>query len=174
MGLLDILAILLVLFDIAIAALLAFILILHRWHRPPKASFVTGREGHALAVLSVFCLPALLGGLLFWTREFSVVATASLIICTGLIFCLTLTATLILFSYELNQRWGKIWIKALDLPYVLFVAFGIAPMLSASLVSVQQDHGLINRFGISLLTTAIAIRLAKAIIEVFFAPWISK
>jgi hypothetical protein len=98
-------------------------------------------------------------------------ATVQLLV-TSLVFSLGLTTTLLGRSYELNARFDKAWVKALDFPYLGLALFGLFRLIESAYAGhTNVTLGIIST---SALGAALSIRLTKATIETFFDSWIGR
>jgi hypothetical protein len=70
----------------------------------------------------------------------------------------------------LNHRFPKVWIKALDFPYLILGFVGVARFINTPTITLDQVAPF-DFLALTAITMAIAIRLAKAIVEVFFPTW---
>jgi hypothetical protein len=88
------------------------------------------------------------------------------------VIALTSTGILLGESDWLTARWPKVWVKAIDFPYLVFAFFGLVLALEKS-PKVVGGTGLSEVPGLMLLAVALGIRLSKTILEVFFDKHIS-
>lgn len=68
---------------------------------------------------------------------------------------------------RLTRRFSKTWVKALDFPYLALAFGGVVRVINSSPHAAEKMENF-DTFGLIMVATAIGIRLAKAIIEVFF------
>ena len=87
----------------------------------------------------------------------------------AVLFGIYLAIILLQFSDWLNRRY-RTWVKALDLPYIFFGVLSLISIIDASPL-VPEPTADLKVWSILFVTIAIAVRMAKAIIEVFFEPW---
>lgn len=86
-----------------------------------------------------------------------------LMVCVGVV----LAGELLVQGAPLTRLYGKVWVKALDFPYLLLGFLGIGRLLNASPNLAHKVDNL-DSIGMVVVTVALGIRLAKVIIEVFF------
>jgi hypothetical protein len=100
------------------------------------------------------------------------IATAVLIFAFFTIGLTTMvTNTLLFFSRQLNTRIGKIWVKSLDFGYLACAFIGLVRVVNASPFATNSVSAL-DSAALLFVALALAIRLSKAIIEVFFDDWV--
>ena len=81
-----------------------------------------------------------------------------------------LTTILLVFAPHLNERFGNVWVKALDFAYLGCALVGFARLINTS--PFVTDHvDLLTSVALLFVALAIAVRLSKATIEVFFSDW---
>ncbi|WP_139247021.1 hypothetical protein [Hyphomicrobium sp. NDB2Meth4] len=119
----------------------------------------------------MFVVFATLSYLLWLPVKISFIVIVALILPSAIVVALLITSSLLLYSVELNARFGKVWVKALDFPYLLFGAVGLLRIIDTSPV-VAARHTSLDTIAITSVSLALAIRLAKSILEVFFDKWI--
>lgn len=90
----------------------------------------------------------------------------------ALLLSFFLSVFLLYLSPLLNQRFGKAWVKALDFPYLIFGFVGIMRVINGA-PFVVKTIDLLDWLALFALAVALAIRLTKATIEVFFDSWVS-
>jgi hypothetical protein len=149
------------------------LLILHRHHSlgPPKVSQATGRRWAILLPLIGYAFVALITWFaISITPGFSFFSISGLLIGLTCATGLTITAVLVLFSIELNARYGNRWVKALDFPYLFFGGIGLLRVVNSS-PFIETHMSALDAAGLVSLALALSIRLAKAIIETFFDDW---
>src|SRR5262249_27645368 len=78
-----------------------------------------------------------------------------------------LAAVLVDLGPTLSRRFSKTWVKALDFPYLLFGFGGVIRVVN-QLPTVEDRADNLDSIGLLFLAAAISLRLAKAIVEVFF------
>lgn len=88
------------------------------------------------------------------------------------VIALTLSGILLGESDWLTKRWPKVWVKALDVPYLVIGFFGLVVALSKSPNVVGRSESN-DAMGLMLLAVALGVRLSKTILEVFFDKHIS-
>jgi hypothetical protein len=137
-----------------------------------KTAMSPQRKRRLVKAISVFGIGLLATILLlrFFSPLLSFRTAAATIVTTAVFTGLLLSAALLEFSFELNSRYGKRWVKFLDLPYLLLGVVGLVRLLNTT-VDTRDHYEVIGLFGVFSLTGALSIRFAKAIIEVFFDDW---
>ena len=91
---------------------------------------------------------------------------------TSLVFSVALTLTLLFYSFDMNARWDKAWVKFLDFPYLLLASVGLYRLLDALFATgPAAGKNALNVLSLTALSIALAIRLSKATIETFFDNW---
>jgi hypothetical protein len=87
-------------------------------------------------------------------------------------FSAALTFALLHYSRRLTARFSERWVKALDFPYLLFGFIGLIRVVQTSSM-LEDSSGLqfINVAGFMFVSMALAIRLTKATLEVFYHHW---
>lgn len=78
-----------------------------------------------------------------------------------------LAMALLDYAEVLTKRFSKTWVKALDFPYLALAFGGVVRVINSSPHATDRLENF-DIFGLIMVATAIGIRLAKAIIEVFF------
>jgi hypothetical protein len=150
-----------------------FARILQRFRRngprtAPPSSF--GRIALTLLLVGIFLCAAFVAISLATISGLTLYTAAAVIAGLAVTTALGLTTGLLYISSELNRRFGKPWVKSLDFPYLLLGFFGLLRVLNGS--PVVADHFyFLDALGLVCIAIAIAVRVAKAIIEVFFADW---
>ena len=121
--------------------------------------------------LTVFSLNILATALGIAFLPFSLPTVAALVIAIGFLIAPVIALTLLNFSFQLNNRFGKVWVKALDFPYLFLAFLGLLRVI-ANIWNPRDPTSFLNTSGLVFLSLALAVRLAKAIIEVFFDDWV--
>jgi hypothetical protein len=78
---------------------------------------------------------------------------------------------LLIFHVALNTSFRKSWVKALDFPYLAFGFVGLLRVANNAPV-VADRVTLLDTVGLLFVAFALSIRLAKAIIDVFFDDFV--
>lgn len=84
---------------------------------------------------------------------------------------LCLTTCLLLYGSKLTHRLGRVWVKALDFPYLLLGLFGLVRLINSIAATDNIPNSAIDTLTLFALALALAFRLSKSIIEVFFDDW---
>lgn len=80
---------------------------------------------------------------------------------------LSLSYALLSYASQLTLRYSKTWIKFLDFPYLALAFSGLVRVVNSS-PQVTKRYETLDSLGMILLALALAIRLSKATLEVFF------
>ncbi len=126
------------------------------------------RMNVAMVFLAIYALTTGIG-ITLMPLDFPVVA--ALILGFGLATAPMIAVLLLNHSFYLKSRMGKVWIKALDFPYLLFAFVGLLRVV-ANIFYGSDPASFFNTFALVFLSLALSVRVAKAIIEVFFDEWI--
>lgn len=94
---------------------------------------------------------------------------------TSLVFSVALTLTLLFYSFDMNTRWDKAWVKFLDFPYLFLASVGLYRLLDALFAAgPAAGKTSLNVLSLTALSITLAIRLSKATIETFFDDWVGR
>lgn len=158
--------------DIFIAVFFLRILRGYRRNGPLTAAPSSiGRIALTVLLVGIFLCAAFVAISLATISGLTLTTAAAVIAGLAITTALGLTTGLLYMSVELNRRFGKAWVKSLDFPYLLLGFFGLLRVLNGS--PVVSDHFyFLDALGLVCIAVAIAVRVAKAIIEVFFADWV--
>ena len=150
-----------------------FARILQGYHRNgplTAAPSSIGRIALTVLLIGIFLCAAFVAISLATISGLTLYTAAAVIAGLAITTALGLTTGLLYMSAELNRRFGKPWVKSLDFP--------ISSWGSSSLLRVLNrfpcNHRpllFLDALGLVCIAIAIAVRVAKAIIEVFFADW---
>lgn len=136
--------------------------------RPQASMSGTLRRRWPLAI-PFYVLPVV--GVTFFIADglFEPLVAAIQLLVTSMTFSLALTLMLLSFSFELNGKFDKAWVKFLDFPYLFFAMFGLFRLIESTFQARPQSAW--SLFSVGALAFAIAIRASKATIETFFDDW---
>ena len=157
-------------------AALALRVLRHFWRQgPPPPGAYPIKAGRRLVGFLLLTLGLLLSFLSIRTAPEPVpfLVVVAIVTTDALALSFVLSVGLLYFSPIFKRRLGKVWVKALDFPYLMFGFFGIMRVINGS-PFVAKTIDLLDWLALSALTVALAIRLSKATIEVFFDPWLSR
>jgi hypothetical protein len=120
----------------------------------------------------VFILLGLASGYLALaiSPRFPFLLVAFIVFTDAIILAVALTRYLFVISPLLNRRYAKVWVKALDFPYLALGFIGVARFINTPTMIADQLAPF-DFVALMAITMAIGIRLSKAIIEVFFPRW---
>ena len=129
-----------------------------------------GRIALTVLLIGIFLCAAFVAISLATISGLTLYTAAAVIAGLAVTTALGLTTGLLYLSAELNRRFGKPWVKSLDFPYLLLGFFGLLRVLNGS-PAISDHYYFLDALGLVCIAIAIAVRVAKAIIEVFFADW---
>jgi hypothetical protein len=150
-----------------------FARILQGYHRNgplTAAPSSIGRIALTVLLIGIFLCAAFVAISLATISGITLYTAAAVIAGLAITTALGLTTGLLYMSAELNRRFGKPWVKSLDFPYLLLGFFGLLRVLNGS-PAITDHYYFLDALGLVCIAIAIAVRVAKAIIEVFFADW---
>jgi hypothetical protein len=113
----------------------------------------------------IFTAVGLGDGLTFFT-------VAHLLLGVAIPLGLMMAVALLNYSVELNCRFGKVWVRFLDVPYLFFGIVGLLRLIG-SVAHPPSSPALLDFLALIAVTLALTVRVAKATIEIFFDDWVN-